>query len=207
MYHSYWSQKGSARGISLVETVVIAALFTLLMLAITSSIISFYRVNDYSIAQAYQVSNARQGVEQLIRDMREMTYADDGTFPLVDMGSTSISFYSDLDRDDSVEYIEYTLSSTTLYKNIYSASGSPPIYNMVTPESTHTISEYVQNNLQSIPIFVYYDEAGLPAHATTTATDIRYIQVSLIINIDPIRDPGQYMLRSSASLRNLKNIQ
>ena len=68
-----------------------------------------------------------------------------------------------------------------------------------------TLSEYVQNGLQSLPVFVYYDTEGRLATGTTTATDIRYIETNLIINIDPIRDPGQYELNSSAAPRNLKN--
>jgi hypothetical protein len=52
-------------------------------------------------------------------------------------------------------------------------------------------------------MFVYYDEDGKKATATTTATDIRYVGVNIIVNIDPVRDPGEYSLRSSAALRNL----
>ena len=196
-------------GFTLTETVVVVALFTIIMLAIMESIASFYRLNAYTIAQAYQVDNARRGTEQLVRDLREMTYADNGTFPLTLMEGYRVGFYSDIDRDNSVEYIEYTLASstasTTLYKKVYNATGTPLTYSTTSPESTTTLSEYVQNELQNIPIFVYYDMNGNPATATTTVTDIRYVEVSVIVNIDPIRDPGQYMLRSSAALRNLKN--
>ncbi|MFZ2252539.1 MAG: hypothetical protein WAW13_00025 [Minisyncoccia bacterium] len=192
-------------GFTLTETVVVVALFTIIMLAIMESIASFYRLNAYTIAQAYQVDNARRGVEQMVRDLREMTYADNGTFPLTRVEDYRTGFYSDIDRDNSVEYIEYSLASTTLYKKVFNATGSPLTYSTTTPESTTTLSEYVQNEIQNIPIFVYYDINGNPATATTTVTDIRYVEVSVIVNIDPIRDPGQYMLRSSAALRNLKN--
>ncbi len=193
------------RGFSLVETIVVVALFTVVMLAVTESIATFYRLNAYTIAQSYQVDTARRGTEQLVRDLREMTFADDGTFPLTLMGDYQVGFYSDVDHDNSVEYITYSLSSTTLQKKIFNATGSPPVYSTTSPESTMTLTEYTQNTLQGIPIFVYYDGEGNKATATTTVTDIRYIEVSVIVNIDPIRDPGQYMLRSSAALRNLKN--
>ncbi len=190
------------KGMSLVEMLVVVALFTILSLAITNSIDSFYKFNSYTIAQSYQVSEARRGLQNLIRDIREMTYADDGAFPLISRGSTTISFYSDIDRDDSVELIEYELATTTLYKNIYDAVGSPPIYN-TSPSETIIISRYVQNNLQGTEIFNYFNEGGLQATSTTLVTDIRYVGVNLIINIDPVRDPGEFSLRSSASLRNL----
>ncbi len=193
------------QGFSLVETIVIIALFTIIMLAISDSIATFYRMNAYTIAQSHQIDNARQGVDIMVRDLREMTFADNGTFPLVRMGTTSIGFYSDTDRDNSVEYIEYSLVGTTLYKKLFNATGSPLTYNIASPDSTFILSEYVQNHIQSIPIFVYFDDSGDVAVASTPATDIRYIQTSVIINIDPIRDPGQYMLRSSTALRNLKN--
>lgn len=193
------------KGFSLVETIVVISLFTIVMFAVMESIATFYRLNAYTIAQSYQVDTARRGVEQLVRDLREMTFADDGAFPLTVMQDYQVGFYSDVDHDDSVEYITYSLSSTTLQKRIYNATGSPPVYSTTTPESTVTLTEYTQNTLQGIPIFVYYDGEGNVATATSTVTDIRYIEVSVIVNIDPIRDPGQYMLRSSASLRNLKN--
>lgn len=201
----FLKKKVIQRGFTLVETLVVLALFTILTLVITGSVASFYRLNGYVIAQAYQVDNARRGTEQLVRDIREMTFSDNGAFPLATIEDYSISFFSDVDYDQSVEYIEYTVSSTTLLKKIFSATGSPPVYSTTTPESVTTVSEYVQNELQGIPMFVYYDTEGVPATATTSITDIRYVQTSVIVNIDPIRDPGQFMLRSSVALRNLKN--
>jgi Tfp pilus assembly protein PilE len=193
------------RGFTFVETIVVLALFTIMMLVIMESVTSFYRLNGYTIAQTYQVDHARRGVEQLVRDLREMTFADDGTFPLAIMEDTEVGFFSDIDRDNSVEYISYILATTTLTKYVYNATGTPTSYNLGTPDQTFIISEYVQNDIQNVPIFVYYGEEGLPATATTTVTDIRYVQVSVIVNIDPVRDPGEFMLRSSASLRNLEN--
>ena len=200
--YSFVKQK--ARGMSLVEAIVVIAIFTIMSLVISNSIDSFYKFNSYTIAQSYQVSEARRGLKNLIRDIREMTYADDGAFPLIARGSTTISFYSDVDRDDSVELIEYELATTTttLYKYIYDAAGTPPVYGS-TPSEAIVISRYVQNDLQGTDIFTYFNENGMAATSTTLVTDIRYVGVNLIINIDPVRDPGEFSLRSSASLRNL----
>ncbi len=196
-------------GFTLVETIVVVALFSVLSLAIMEAVVTFYRVHGYTIAQAGQIDTARQGMEQLVRDLREMTYADDGTFPLMVTEDFRIGFFSDIDRDDSVEYVEYRLgTSTTLEKRVFNATGSPPVYHSTgTPDLSYTMSEYVQNNLQGTPVFVYYDMNGNPATGTTTITDLRYVQLSIIVNIDPVRDPGEFMLRSSAALRNLKNTE
>lgn len=196
--------RNSSAGLSLVEMVVVVSLFALLMLAVMSAVAWFYRFNAYSIAQAYQVEHGRRGIEALVRDIREMTFADDGTFPLGLMEDNRIGFYSDIDRDNSVEYVEYELLGTVLEKRVYDATGNPPVYDG-TPEETYIISEYVQNNVQATTTFAYFDRNGNPATATTTVTDIKYVEAKLIVNIDPIRDPGEYLLRSSAALRNLKD--
>jgi type II secretory pathway component PulJ len=193
----------STSGFTLVETIVVIVIYTFVMFAIMQSIVVFYRYNAYSMAQSYQVNHARRGMDVLIRDIREMTYADDGTFPLAVMEDNRIGFYSDIDRDDSVEYVEYELASTTLEKRIYGATGNPPVYG-TTPEEMHILSEYVQNLNQSTSTFYYYDTNGNPATGTSTVTDIVYVAAQLIINIDPVRDPGEFMLKSSAALRNLK---
>lgn len=192
-------------GFTLVEMMVVIGIFTVVMLAVFQSIDMFYRYNAYAIAQAYQIENARKGMDTLIRDVREMTFADDGTFPLERMQPHIIGFYSDIDRDDSVEYVEYELSTTTLLtKRVYGAVGNPPVYS-ATPEATYTLSNYVQNLNQGTSTFLYYDRSGLLATATSTVTDIVYVGAQIIVNIDPVRDPGQFMLRSAAALRNLKD--
>jgi type II secretory pathway component PulJ len=186
-----------------VEVVVTVSIFTVIMYAMFRSIETFYAYNAYSIAQAHQVDHARRGMEILVRDMREMTFADDGAFPLVVMDPNTIGFFSDIDRDNSVEYVEYTLDGTTLQKNIYGATGSPPVY-ATTSEATHILSLYVQNGTQGTSTFYYYDTAGELTGTSSNVTDVAYIRAQIIVNIDQNRDPGQFMLRSSASLRNMK---
>jgi hypothetical protein len=58
---------------------------------------------------------------------------------------------------------------------------------------------------QATSTFYYYDNTGKLATPTSTVTDIVYVGSQIIVNIDPIRDPGQFMLRSAAALRNLKD--
>ena len=191
------------KGFTLVEVVMVTSIFTIVMIAMFQSIETFYAFNAYSIAQAQQVDHARRGMEIMIRDIREMTFADDGTFPLTKMEPHRIGFYSDIDRDNSVEYIEYVLATTTLEKRIYGAVGNPPVY-ATTPEAVHILSKYVQNINQATSTFLYFKQNGTNATATSTVTDILYIKAKIIVNIDPLRDPGQFMLKSSAALRNLK---
>lgn len=192
------------KGMTLVEMLIVTFLFSILMIALGNTVSSLYKANSYTISQSYQISNARKGVQALTRDVREMTFADDGTFPLARMEEHLIGFYSDIDRDDSVEYVEYELAtSTILTKRIYNATGTPTTYDTSVADETYILSEYVQNIIQGTSTFMYYDTYGNQSTATSSITDIRYITIQLIVNIDPIRNPGQFMLRSSAALRNV----
>ncbi len=191
-------------GMTLVEVVITTSLFLILMLVVMNGVNLLYRYNSYTFAQAYQLEHARRGIDNLTRDIREMIYADNGAFPLEVMEPYQIGFYSDIDRDDSVEYVEYELiNDTVLERRIFSATGTPPVYELLTPESAVPISEYAQNNLDSQVVFRYFDETGTEI-LDDRPTDVRYITTALIINVDPVRDPGQYMLKGSAALRNIK---
>ena len=182
------------RGLTLVETVVTVAITSVMILALGNAIALFYKNNAYTFAQAAEVAEAREGVTLMVRDIREMTYADDGAYPLITMEEHQLAFFSDIDRDNSVEFVEYVLSSTTMMKYVYDATGTPPVYSTTTPDREFIISNYVQNISQATSTFIYYDVNGMPATATTTVTDIRYVNVQLIVNVDPIRDPGEFML-------------
>jgi Tfp pilus assembly protein FimT len=193
------------RGFTLMETVVVIALYTLLMMAIMGTVSELYRYNSYTLEQANEIEAARRGIANWTRDAREMTYGGNGAFPLVAVQTHRIGFFSDIDKDDSVEYVEYVLATSTLFKYTYEGVGTPPVYSTTTPSRTETMAQYVQNLSQSQATFAYYDETGvIIASPATRLSDIRYITLNVIVNIDPVRSPGEFMLRTSATPRNLK---
>ena len=192
-------------GLTLIEAVIAVTIYSILMLAVFASIGSLYQYNSYSLEQSVEVDNARRGITQWNRDVKEMTTAEDGTWPLAIISEHRLGYYSDTDQDDSVEYIEYILASTTLTKHVYNPSGSPATYDLSTPDSSETLSEYVQNVEQATSTFFYFDNDGNALASTSPIIDVRYIRAQLIVNIDPQRNPGEFMLRSSLAPRNLKD--
>lgn len=194
------------KGFTLVETLVVAALFTILSLVIGLSIVNLYQSNSYTIAQSYEIDHARRGLQTWLADAREMVYADDGTFPIAVTEAQRFGFYSDIDKDLSTEYTLYELATTTLYKYTYEATGTPPVYNLITPTKVEILSEYVQNLIQATSTFAYFDTNGVALTATSSLlTDIRYIEMRVIVNIDPLRSPGEFLLRGGVAPRNLKD--
>lgn len=190
---------------TLVETVVAIGIYTVLLLAITTSITSLYQYNSYSFGQANEIDNARRGMTQWNKDAKEMISAEDGTFPVAIIEEHKLGYFSDTDQDLSVEYVEYILASTTLTKYTYNATGTPPTYDFTTPDSEQILSLYVQNINQATSTFFYFDEDGNELSSTSPLVRVKYIKAQIIVNIDPLRSPGEFMLRSSIAPRNLKD--
>lgn len=199
-------RNSNTTGFTLVEMLVVIAINTVLLLAIITAIVSLYKSNQNISAQTQEVDSARRGVIIWVRDIREMTAAGNGAYPLVIVQNDKLGFYSDVDRDNNVEYVEYELTGTTLRKKIFNPVGYPVTYNLSSPDETITLSEYVQNIIQGQVTFKYYSDAGaLIASPTAMISDIRYIEMQIIVNIDPVNSPGEFMLKGSATPRNLKD--
>jgi type II secretory pathway pseudopilin PulG len=192
-------------GMTLVEAVIVVGIYTVLSLALLGSIAEFYRFNAYTVEQSDEIENARRGMTQWNRDVKELTTAENGSYPIVLIDENHFGYYSDTDLDNSVEYVEYILATTTLRKFTYNATGTPAVYNLTTPDAEQILSLYVQNINQNIPMFTYFDTNGTQLASTSPVIDVRYIQAQFIINIDQERSPGEFMLRSSVAPRNLKD--
>ncbi len=198
-------QKLNIKGMTLVEAVIVIGIYTILLIAITNAIAEFYKINSYTIEQAEEIENARRGMTQWNRDAKELTVAEDGSYPIAIIDENTFGYYSDTDKDDAVEFIKYILLNTTLHKYTYNPVGSPATYNLSTPDKDEILSLYVQNINQGTSTFSYFDNAGNRLSSSSPVVDVRYITAQFIINIDQNRSPGEFMLRSSIAPRNLKD--
>ncbi len=190
------------RGLSIVEALVTIAVTSLLLLVISDAVLSFYKANRIALEESFQIRSAERGVQTLVRDLREATYGDNGAYPLGEIGTNSITFYSDVDRTSPVERIRYNLIDKQLYRTITSSAGTPPQYTGTT--ATSSVSDFVRNNEDGIPLFRYYDSAGIEVTDPADIADVVSVSISLVVDITPIHAPGEFTLRSSASLRNLR---
>ena len=194
------------QGFTLVEMLVVIAINTVLVGAIMASVTQIYKNNSYTFEQANEIEAARRSIGIWVRDAREMTLGADGSYPVALLQDNKMGFYSDIDRDNNVEYVEYELTGTNLTKKTFNPVGNPPVYSTTTPDSTETLSIYVQNALQTVPVFTYYNATGtVLASPSAMLTDMRYVSMKVIVNIDPVRSPGEFMLHASAAPRNLKD--
>lgn len=191
-----------AAGFTLIETLVWITVATAAMGAIVISLISFYRANTYTIEQAQAVSSARRSLEKVIATMREAAYASDGSYPVVAMGTSSVTFYADIDDDPLVERVRYFVSGTQLQRGVVEPSGTPVSY--AGAETVTVVTDNIRNIEQGLDAFTYYDDNGDVIVDFNDVAALRFIEMNTIVNVSPDRLPNELTIRSSATLRNLQ---
>ncbi len=189
-------------GFTVIETLVIIAITVLVLAAVSWAIVSFYRANSYIIHQAYAINSARNGVEMAVREIREAVYSDTGAYPIVSASTTEFVFYSDIDRDNNVEKVRYTLNGFSFERGEVEATGNPLVYNDAN-EISGILSEYVRNSAGQ-PVFTYYDSSGNEIVDLGNITAITLVRISLIVNVIEGMAPDEFTLQSTAQIRNLK---
>src|SRR3989338_991772 len=189
------------RGMGLLEAVVWVAVFTSAMLALTSSVLYFYRTSNYSVQQGAATASAQRGIDLMIRTIREASYASNGAYPVVSLGNNELKFYAEIDGDSGIELVHYYLSGTSLVRGTVEPSGDPFVYTGA--EATSTVSDNVRNVILGTSLFSYYDKNGTLVSDYAKIGDVRYISATLLVDVDPVRSPTTLSLRSSAAMRNL----
>lgn len=190
-----------SRGMTLIEAVVWIAVFISAMLALTSSVLYFYRTSNYAIEQAAATASAQHGIDLMVRTIREASYASNGAYPVVSIAGNDFKFYADVDSDPGIELVHYYLSGNFLMKGTIQPTGDPAAYSGA--EATSTVSEYVQNIAQNTALFTYFDKNGVQITDYTKIGDVRFVTANLLIDVDTNRTPMPLNLRSSAAMRNL----
>ncbi len=190
------------RGLTLIEVMVLLSVTVLLGITINSLIVNFYRTNSYILQQTSAIDSARRGMRISFENLRQAAYGEDGSFPIQSAATSSITFYSDVDGDNSVERIRLSLDGETFYRTITEATGNPPEYTGTT--STSTIATYVRNGTSS-PLFRYYDSTGTEISSSTIDVSlIEAITTSIMVDLNPMRAPDIITLQETATLRNLR---
>lgn len=183
------------------------AIFVLAMALLISFVIYVYRAYGYNFEQVAAINEAKRGIETMVKEIREARYGEDGSYPIEEAGNLQFVFYSDIDKDSSIERVRYFLSNTSFNKGVVEPGGDPPQY-VLSGETVRTVSAYVRNG--TVPVFVYYngdwpvDTVNNPLPTLTRLTDTKLMHVYLKVNVDPNRPPDNFELESDVQIRNLK---
>ena len=186
---------------TLIEALVWIAIFVAAMLALTTSVLMFYRTANYAIQEAAATASAQKGVDAMIKEIREVSYSANGAYPIISIAANDFRFYANVDSDSIIEQVHFYISNGTLYEGTIEPAGDPPVYSG--SEAVTDISDNNHNVDQNVPLFTYYDKNGLQITDYTRIGDVRFVTINDVVDVDPARAPAILTLRSSAALRNL----
>ena len=207
--HKKITSHGLHSGFTLIEVLVSITVFLLLLGIFTNFVVQSYRLQTYDVEQGEAVRQARNGVEKMVKELREVTYADDGSYGIVPGSALteSITFYSDVDLDQSTERIRYFLENNQLMRGVIEP-GSPPLIYDPAAEQVAAVASFVNNG--DISLLTYYndqypvDVINNPLSSPIDVTEITLLRIELVINVTPTRAPFNFHQVSLAQLRNLK---
>jgi len=198
--------RDSSGGMTLVEILVAMAIFIAVMIAVTDFEINIFSYNTF-VSSSFQTTQTAQNIlKTMLTEIRDAAPGANGAFPIVNAGSTTISFFSDTDNNGTEEQVTYTLTGTNMYRAVIQPAGSPPSYNPAT-QSTTTIFTNVRNGTTT-PVFEYFDNTyngtSSPLTQPVTTTSVSLVKINMVLDIDPLHSPLPVTYTVQVGLRNLK---
>ena len=190
------------RGFTLAETLVVIAIVSVVGLALSTMITYFYKSNAFLLEQTAANDSAQRGLTRAFESLREASYGEDGSYPILQAATSSITFYSDIDTDTPVEKVRLYLSNGTFYRGVTNAAGNPPTYTGQA-ETVSTIATNVKN-APATPLFRYIDSAGTELSGVVNLSDIAAVRIHLEVDLNPARAPNILILEQTATIRNLR---
>ncbi len=194
------------KGFSLVETIVAVAIFTSIFLAVMNfgqSIFSFNRSAEQNLSAQ---SDARKILKTMVKELRSVSPSSLGAYPISQVATSSVTFFSNIDSDADKEQVRYFLQGNELKKGVINPSGSPLTYNSAN-EQVLTLIRDVVNGVD--PTFEYFDASFTgtsdPLTIPVQATQVRLIRITVRIEKDPVQSLGPVTATSQVFLRNLKD--
>ncbi len=194
------------RGMTMVELFIALAILAIVMTAVYVLGSNIFIYNSTTSGSYRATQNSQAILKTVLKELRETSPGADGSYPLVNTGSTTLSFFSDIDNDGLPERVTYTLIGTTLYKAVIKPSGNPVSYPIANQSTTTLIFNVVNGN--SLPSFEYFDTnytgTSSPLVQPVSPSVVRLIRINQRIDIDPNRSPIPIIFTVQASLGNLK---
>lgn len=139
-------------GFTLVETIVSIAIFVLIIGLVTGAILFVYKTQGYTKEESLAVGEARRGVDELVKEIREAQPGEDGSYSIERAADKEFAFYSDIDQDGKMERVRYYLgvinNGTQLQECVtYSSGGSCSV----------NFSNFFTGTLKSAQVKVYVE--------------------------------------------------
>ncbi len=197
-------------GLTLVETLVAIAIFTISIEGFTLLFAHTWRSNSYTLEMGQASMNVSQGVNKMVNYIRGTRQADNGEYPIKSANDNDLVIYSDYDKDGVTERLHFYKSGQNVLMGVRNPTGGMPKTYSSGDEQTITIANYIVNDADT-PVFYYYnkdypaDTDDNPLDTPAAVSDIRLVKIYLQININPGQAPNNIETQSFVEMRNLND--
>jgi hypothetical protein len=165
------------KAFTLIELTFFILVISFIIFALILFILNISNFNIYLIFGLGKVNDIQLFLSEIKKELKSMEPSNIGNYPIEEVSSTAIIFYSDLDNDGLIERIRYFLDQDKLNKGIVSPSGNPLRYDL-TQEKIKTVVKDIYLPYQ---IFTFYDEN---LNETYDIAKIKLIKVNVKAKID-----------------------
>lgn len=194
------------KGFTIIEVLVSLFILVLIGTVVATFQRDVFYLSSISTASLNSAQDTSSIVRTMTKELRTMSIANNGSYPIVSVGTSTITFFSDTDGDGLKEKVRYYMSGKQLLRGKVVPTGSPLGY---TGSETSSILINDVRNATNTPIFDYYDKnytgTTSPMVYPVTITGVRLIKITVDVDADPNRSPLRKTYTSQVTLRNLKD--
>lgn len=193
-------------GFTLAEVVISVGIISLVLVAIYSFQADIFSLNRVVQSGLLNQQEAKKLVRPFANEVRGSIESAQGAYPIASAGTSSISFFTDLDGDGLAERVRYFLEDGDFKKGITEPDPVTYWYDEQEEQVIRVIHDVVDKN-----IFYYYDSNYDGTASSTelshpvTPNDIRMIKVIVEIDSNPDKPPAPFVVTTQVSMRNLKD--
>lgn len=191
-------------GFSLIELVIgigIAAAITFMVGSIGSQ---FSGIANFMNTKLQNEGNIDQVLGTMVADIRSMGPSGLGSYAIDAASSTSLTFFSDVDKDGIFEQVRYFLATSTINKGVIKPAGNPLVY----ATSTETVNAVISNVVSTSTVFQYFDSdytgTQNPMATPLNISEIRVVKVTLFVDVNPGKTPLPSFFTRTINVRNLR---
>ena len=195
------------RGFSLFEVLIVTALFGLVLFAVVSLRGNLDVLQNLVNQKLQSRADLSQTLQIFVTELRSAGPSSLGAYPIAAAASSSLTFYSDIDKDGLFERVSYTLASSTLKKSVIKPTGNPLTYATSSVVTTTVVNYVVPQPAASI--FSYYDSAYTGSEAAMTEPidlgAVRIVKISIYADVNPATAPAPVLFTDTINIRNLRS--
>lgn len=198
----------SRSGFSLVEVLVVVAIAAAIVITVGNFSGNINLLNNLVSVQVQSKSDVGQTLQIMESEIRDAVPSQNGAYPIDSATTGTFAFYSDLDKDGSVEHVRYFLASSSIKRGLIQPTGTPATY----PTSSEVIASVADNValVSSTPLFSYYGASYTGTQSSLVSpvdvSQIRLIGINFMVAVRASSSPTSTQYFSAmVDMRNLRS--